>query len=121
MTGPGHWSYRSPQAKQDAQDDDEKMPYYTSADQEAHIQHRLSTLIEMVRGIDEQVRVRADEAMQAHAVRGAIDGCALELIRIFGLKPQRINITTLPYNKPTTRSRTLDVLEKHGTESVNGG
>jgi len=67
-----------------------------SGDQEVWLKDRLYTLVRLVRGIQRQKAVAADDPLIDCAIDGAVNGAAIEVIRTLGLTPSYTNLRREP-------------------------
>ena len=65
---------------------------YASCDQEAFIKDRLYTVIRIAISIYKEKNVGADDNLINGALEGLINGVAIEIIQLFGIKPEYINL-----------------------------
>lgn len=67
-----------------------------NCDQEAWVQARLQTVINMAGVLRDNRKVSADDPLYISAIQGLINGAAWEIIRTLGMEPEYTNIKN-PY------------------------
>jgi len=61
-------------------------------DQEAWIQQRIRTAINMAMAIDENRNIGADKRQAEDAIDGVVNGTAIEIINLLGLTTEGVNL-----------------------------
>ena len=88
-----------------------------NADQEIWVRDRIRDAIRMARAVQENKGVAANEYACNMALRGIIDGQAIEIIKCLGLKPAYINLPLEkkffnPLNSPKNNSNIMSRMIK---------
>jgi hypothetical protein len=83
-----------------AQREETDGPRIASCDQEALIMHRIQAAIRMAKAIEEAYRCRADDSMRDHAIKGLIEGAAIEIIHTLGMEPEWVNLRRIRTDLP---------------------
>ena len=70
----------------------ESEKFYVTADQEAWLKKSLWTLVRLIKTCEDQRRVGADDTIVSHAIDGAVNGTAIEIIKTLGKSPSYANL-----------------------------
>ena len=72
-------------------------PKEVGCDQECWVTDRLYTMVRMVKAIERQRKVAADDRLINGAIHGLVNGAEVEIIDTLGLRPSYVNLQRVPF------------------------